>query len=154
MCNSEMWGCFTLKNLKLVGISNYQPTIKFRISHGRSFRIRHENSLKAPPSAEITMTSYMACNKPSLSWMLCIPYIKSGYGTQSGSHIRSFRIRHEKSLEVPPSGELAMTSYPACNKPSLSRKPCILHTHIGMERYQKVMVALSEPVMENRLKRL
>jgi len=34
------------------------------------------------------------------------------YGTLSGSHGRSFRIRHEKSPEAPPGGEITMTSYP------------------------------------------
>jgi len=51
--------------------------------------------------------------------------IKRWYRTLSGSHGRSFRSRHEKSPEAPPSGEITMTSYPACNKTSLSRKPCI-----------------------------
>jgi len=44
-----------------------------------------------------------------------------------------------------------MTSYPACNKTSLSRKPCIPDKKVTIERYQKVMVALSECVMKNRL---
>jgi len=52
--------------------------------------------------------------------------IKIEYGTLSGSHGRSFRIRHEKSLEALLSGEIMMSSYPACNKTSLSRKPCML----------------------------
>jgi len=38
---------------------------------------------------------------------------------------RSFRIRHEQLREVPPGGEITITSYPACNKTSLSRKPCM-----------------------------
>jgi len=139
-------------------------------SHRRSFRIRHENSLKAPPSGDITMTSYPACNKSSLSRILCIldkkvgmeryqevtfalsesvkkkspeaplveksqwshirlavkprylgnnaSHIKSYYGTLSGIHGRSFRIRHKNSPEAPPSGEITMTSYPACNETS------------------------------------
>jgi len=37
--------------------------------------------------------------------------IKSYYGTLSGSHGRSFKIRHEKSPEAPPGGGLTMTSY-------------------------------------------
>jgi len=53
--------------------------------------------------------------------------IKSYYGTLSGSHSRSFRICHEKSPEAPPGGEITMTSYPPCNKTSLSPKPCIAH---------------------------
>jgi len=53
------------------------------------------------------------------------PQIKSYYGTLLGSHGLSFRIRHEKLPEAPPSGEFTMTSYPPWNKTSLSRKPCI-----------------------------
>jgi len=30
-----------------------------------------------------------------------------------------------KITEAPPGGEIIMTSYPACNKTSLSQKPCI-----------------------------
>jgi len=51
--------------------------------------------------------------------------IKSYYGTLSGSHSCSFRMRHEKSPEAPPSKEITMMSYPIGNKTSLSRKPCI-----------------------------
>jgi len=51
--------------------------------------------------------------------------IKNYYGTLSGSHGRYFRILHEKSPEALPDGEITMTSYPACNKTSLSQKPCI-----------------------------
>jgi len=50
---------------------------------------------------------------------------KRYYGTLSESHGRSSRIRHLKWPEAPPGGEITMTSYPACNKTSLSRKPCI-----------------------------
>jgi len=51
--------------------------------------------------------------------------IKSYYGTLSRSHGRSFRIRHDKLPETPSGGEITMTSYPACNKTLLSRKPGI-----------------------------
>jgi len=37
---------------------------------------------------------------------------KSYYGTLSGCHGRSFRIRHEKLPEAPPSGEITMKLYP------------------------------------------
>jgi len=53
----------------------------------------------------------------------------------------------------PPSEEITMTSYPACNKTSICRKPCIPDKKVGMERYQEVEVALSEFVIKNRLKR-
>jgi len=46
-----------------------------------------------------------------------------------------------------------MTSFPVSNKTSLSQKPCIPDKNVTMEGYQEVMVALSESVMKNRLKR-
>jgi len=46
-----------------------------------------------------------------------------------------------------------MASYPVGNKSLLSWKPCIPDKKIIMERYQEVMVALSESVMKNRLNR-
>jgi len=70
-------------------------------------------------------------------------HIKSYYGSLSGSHGRSFRIRHEKSPEALPSVEITMTSYPACNKTSLSRKPRIPDKKVAMELHQEVMVPLS-----------
>jgi len=51
--------------------------------------------------------------------------MKSYYGTLSGSLGCSFRIRQEKSPEALASGEITMTSYPACNNSTSSRKPCI-----------------------------
>jgi len=54
-----------------------------------------------------------------------VSQIKSYYGSLSESHGRSFRIRHEKSPESLPSGEIRMTSYPVGNKTSFSGKTCI-----------------------------
>jgi len=51
--------------------------------------------------------------------------IKSYYGTLSGSHGRSSRIRHVKLSEAPPGGEITMTSNPIGNETSLSWKPCV-----------------------------
>jgi len=93
-------------------------------SHGRSFRIHHQKSPDALPSGEITMTSYPPCNKTSLSRNQA-SQIKSYYRTLSESHGRSFRIRHKKLTEAPPSGEIMMTSYPVGNETLLSRKLCI-----------------------------
>jgi len=93
-------------------------------SHGRSFRIRHENSPEAPPSEEIMVKSYPACNNTSLSRKSFI-LDKTFLLNVIRSHARSIRIRHENSLEAPPSGEITLTSYPACNNTSLSRKPSI-----------------------------
>jgi len=72
---------------------------------------------------------------------------KSYYGSLSGSHSRCFRIRHEKSRELPPGGEITMTSYLACNKTSVSRKPCIADKST-MDHYEENMVALSESVVK------
>jgi len=49
------------------------------------------------------MTLYPVGIKTSLSRKPCIPE-KSYHGTLSGSHGRSFRIRHEKSPEAPSGG--------------------------------------------------
>jgi len=46
--------------------------------------------------------------------------MKSYFGTLSGSHGGSFRMRHEKSPETPPSEEIMMTSFPVGNKTFLS----------------------------------
>jgi len=51
--------------------------------------------------------------------------MKSYWGTLSGSNGRFIKMRHENSPEAPPSEEITMTSYPPCNKTSLSRKSCI-----------------------------
>jgi len=68
---------------------------------GRFFRIRHEKVHTVFPGERLTMTSYTVGNKTSLSWKPCIVDKKLLYGSLSGSHSRSFRIRHEKS---PPGG--------------------------------------------------
>jgi len=129
-------------------LKNYASQIKsyygtLSESHGRSFRIRHEKLPEAPPSGEITMTSYPACNETSLSRKPCFPE-KIYYGTLSESHGRSFRIRHEKLPEAPPSGGNTITSYPACNKTSLSRKPCILDKQLVWNAIRK-----SWPLFQN-----
>jgi len=50
----------------------------------------------------------------------------------------------KKVRAAPPGGGLTMTSYPVGNKTSLSRKPYITDKKLLMERYQEVMVAMSE----------
>jgi len=95
-------------------------------SHGRPFRICHEKSREAPPGGEILMTSYTLAIKPRYLGNNA-SQIKSYYVTLSGSHGRSFRIRHKKLRLAPSGGEVMLTSYPVCNKTSLSRKPCV-HT--------------------------
>jgi len=102
----------------------YYTIKRYQEVHGRSSRIRHEKSPEAPPGGEITMTSYWLGIKPRYLGNH-ESHIKCYYGSLFGSHAHSFRIRHEKSPLVPPSGGLTMTSYPVGNKASLSRKPCI-----------------------------
>jgi len=77
--------------------------------------------------------------------------MKSYYGTLSGSHGSSFRIRQIKSPEVPPSEKITMTSYSPCNETSLSRKPCIPDEKLILNIISKSMVALSKSVMKNRV---
>jgi len=84
-------------------------------SHGRSYSIRQVKSPEAPPGGEITMTSYPACNKISLSRKPCIVDKELLWNTIR--KLWSFsRIRHVKSPEAPSDGGLTMTSYTACNK--------------------------------------
>jgi len=103
-------------------IKSYYRTLSW--SHGRSFRICHKKSPEAPPSGKITMTSYPVGNETSLSRKPCVPDEKFIW-TLSVSHGRSFRNRHENLPEAPPGVEIPMMSDPACNKSTLSRKPCI-----------------------------
>jgi len=93
-------------------------------SHGRSFRIRQEKSPVAPPVEKSRWSHIRLAIKPRYLGNLA-SQIKSYYRTLSGSHGRTFRIRHEKSREASAGGEIMMTSYPAGNKTSLYRKLCI-----------------------------
>jgi len=59
----------------------------------------------------------------------------------------------ENRLKRPSGGKITMTSYPACNKTSLSRKPCIPDTNLPWNAIGiPVMVARSESVVKNRVK--
>jgi len=72
------------------------------------------NSLSVRMCRKAVNQSYAVGNKPRYlgnnAWQL-----KSYYGTLSGYHAHSFRIRHKKSPEAPPGGEITMTSYPVGN---------------------------------------
>jgi len=59
----------------------------------------------------------------------------------------------ENRLKRPPGGKIMMTSYPACNKTSVISETMHPRLKFTMERYREVMVALSESVMKNRVKR-
>jgi len=76
--------------------------------------------------------------------------IKSYYGTISGNHGRSFRIRHLKVRAAHPVGWLMMTSYPAWNKTSSSRKRCILDKTLQWISTRK---SWSESVMKKCVQR-
>jgi len=78
-------------------IKSYYGSLSW--SYCRSFRIHHEKSPEAPLGSEIMITSYLAHIRLALKpcYLGNHAYrIKSYYGTQSGSHGRSFRVRHEK----------------------------------------------------------
>jgi len=83
-------------------------------SQSPSFRIRHEKKPKAHPSGEITMTSYPACNKTSLSWKPCITDTKLLWNTNRKPW-SLFQIPSWKFAGSARSVEITMTSYPACN---------------------------------------
>jgi len=71
--------------------------------------------------------------------------IKCFNRTPSGTHSRSIRICHENSPEVPPSEEITMTSYLACNKTSLSWKPCITYKKLPWNTIRKLLSLLQNP---------
>jgi len=79
-------------------IKSYYRTLSG--SHGRSFRIRHKKSPEAPLVEKSQWRHIRLANK-----LRCLgkhaSQMKSYWRTQSGSHGRSFRIRHEKSPEAP-----------------------------------------------------
>jgi len=69
-------------------------------NHGRSIRFRHKNRLKCPLAKDWRWRHVRLAIKPR--------YLKNHasqiqiyYGTLSGNHGRSFRIRHEKLREAP-----------------------------------------------------
>jgi len=140
MCNSEIWGCFTLKTpLKLVAKGNYQPmsnnsdTVRDTryVSMNRDYETGvalsdsvNKTSVKSPLAKKSRWRPIRLAIKPRYLGNHA-SQIKNYYGMLSGSRGRSFRIRHEKSPEALPSEEIMMTSYPVGNKTSLSRKLCI-----------------------------
>jgi len=87
-------------------------------------RFRHENSLQAPLAEKSLWRHIMLAIKPHYLKNHA-SQIKSYYWALSGSHSRSIRIRHEYSPQAPLGEEIMISSYPACNKTLLSRKPCI-----------------------------
>jgi len=88
--------------------------------------------------------------------------LRSYYGTLSGSHGRSFRIRQEKLREAPPNWEITMTSYPVCNKTSLSLKPCMAAKQLlwntirksWSEYHKTFMIFVSDKLIDPSLKHL
>jgi len=104
------------------------------------------------------MTSYPVGNKTSsLSRKPCIPDKKSYYGTLSGSHGRSFKIRHEKSPEASLGGGLTMTSYPVGHKTSLSRKPMMKYWSLSnFYKKQQILILKTDQFINvvNGLSRL
>jgi len=93
-------------------------------SHVRSFRIRHGKSRKAPLAEKSRWRHIRLVTKPRYLGNHA-SQITSYYGTLSGSHGRSFRIRREKMRAAPPGLGLTMMSNPVGNKTLLFRKPCI-----------------------------
>jgi len=57
-----------------------------------------------------------------MGWEMCSC---QNCGPWLGNGGRSLRFSQQNLCKTPPSGEITMTSYPVCNKTSISRKPCI-----------------------------
>jgi len=93
-------------------------------SHGRTFRIRHEKSREAPLAENSWWRHIRLAIKPRYLENHASEK-KSYWKILSGSDGRFIICRHENKPEAPPSGEFTTTSYPPCNKTSLSGKPCI-----------------------------
>jgi len=79
-------------------ITKYYGTLSG--SHGRFFRIRHENRVKRTLAAKSRWRHIRLSIKPRYLGNHASK-IKSYYGTLSVSHDRTLRIRHEKSREAP-----------------------------------------------------
>jgi len=103
-------------------ITSYNGTLSG--SHGHSLRTIMKNRLKRPLADKSRWRYIRFAIKPRSLETMHSRY-KCRYGTLSGSLVRSFRIRREKSPEAPPSEEITMTSS-GYNKTSLSGTLCIL----------------------------
>jgi len=88
-----------------ITMTSYPVVNKTSLSRKPCARVRHEKSPEAPLGGGLTMTSYPVSNNTSLSRKTCIQ-IKSYFGTLSGSHGRSSRIRRVKSPEASLGGKL------------------------------------------------
>jgi len=93
-------------------------------SHSSSFRISHVKQHEALLADKSRWRHIRLAIKPRYRGKHA-SQIKSYYGTLSESHDGSFIICHVKWREASPGVEIMMTSYPAWNKTSLSRKSCI-----------------------------
>jgi len=92
---------------------------------GSLFQIPSTKPCGTPPTEKSRWCHFRSAIKPRYLRNHA-SQIKSYYRTLSGSHGRSFRIRHEKSPEAPRGGGLTITSNPVGNTTSLSRKPCMV----------------------------
>jgi len=98
-----------------------------------------QNLCETPPSGEITMTSYPTCNKTSSSPKPCIPDKKLRTMERYQEVVLAFsEFVMKKVCAVPPGGGLTMTSYPACNKTSLSRKHALQIKGYYMDYYHEL----------------
>jgi len=94
-------------------------------SHGPSFRIRHEKSPEAP-LVDKSRWRHIRLAIKHLYLKNHASQITIYYWSLSGSHDRSFELRHKKSTEAFPGGGQTTTSYPVGNTTSLSGKQCMV----------------------------
>jgi len=139
MCNSEIYPKNTPKigRLRTITSQNKKSNNSETVRDTRNMSMNHDKEtgdalldsvnktfVKRPLAEKSRWRHIRLAIKPRyLGNHAC--QIKSYYRTLSGSHDRSFRIRHKKSPEAPSTGKITVTSYPVGNETSLSRKPCI-----------------------------
>ena len=112
-----------------------------------SFRVHYQKLFTAPPSGGTATTSFPAAGKSQYLGKNA-RWSKSCHWRQIGSWCRSFRIHHRKLFTVPPSEEIAMTSYPASMKTSISRKWCVLEQKLPLTTNRKLVSICQNPSLK------
>jgi len=99
-------------------------------SHGRSFRIRQKKSRNAPLANKSRRRHIRRAIKPRyLGNYACIPDKKVTMERYQEVMVTLTKSAMETCV---PGGGQMMTSYPVCNKTSLSWKPCIPDKTLGL----------------------
>jgi len=115
------------------GITSKQQEIRDYVNKqwvwnwGLSFRLRQQNLCKRRLAKNSRWRHIRLAIKPCYLGNQA-SRIKNYYGTLSRSLFHN--LSRKKVRAAPPGRGLIMTSHPACNKTSLSRKPCIAYNKL------------------------